>query len=449
MFADTIVALATPPGAGGVAIIRLSGPQAELLLRKLAALPVPPLYRHMYYRAVSHKGVVLDYALCVLFEEGKSYTSELSAEIHCHGGYLSAHRILQAVIEEGARPAEPGEFTKRAFLNGKMDLTRAEAVGDMISAESTAALGAAKQALSGELGNNIRFLADEITGVLAAIGAAIDYPDEIDESEQAALCRTRVESVLEQATRLCEGYNKGKVLRQGLTVVLAGPPNAGKSSLINALSGEDVAIVSPIPGTTRDTLHAELSLLGVALHLYDTAGLRDKKQAEDIESIGIDRAKKRLSGADFILYLTDASCGFTPEDKETVLENAHIPGAVIVNKTDLISPAALPWAKHLPWPVLTVSVKTGEGLEGIWQVLKQQVRALLPEGLIITRERHFQALSQAAAALSGAKDCLLAGNMDLASIELEEAWRCLGLITGQTVTEDIIDRIFADFCVGK
>lgn len=438
---ETIAAIATPAGKGGVAIIRISGPEAHANLKKIF-FKEPMEMRKMYFGGVYDEGVLLDQCLCVLFEEGASYTGEQTAEIHCHGGYASARDILNCVLKNGARLAQSGEFTKRAFLNGRIDLSQAEAVGDMIEADTQNASRAAARLLSGELGKKISGFQDELKELLTEIEAGIDYPDEIDEQHTAETIRQRVGQMLPEIDRLLASYTRGRLMKDGLNVCIIGKPNAGKSSLLNALCGWERAIVTPVPGTTRDTLHEVLEFSGVKVHVFDTAGIR---QSEDtVEKAGIERSYITAQESDVILCIIDASekedfswlAGQDLDEKQ---------GMFLFNKSDIapMPQIELPFA----WPQAALSVKTGDGLASIIEFLERcAMESTSASALTIMSLRHFEALSAARNALAG---CLEEAPPDILSIELTEAWMQLGTITGQNVTEDIVNHIFEKFCVGK
>lgn len=439
---ETIAAIATPTGKGGIAIIRISGPEAHTCLKKIFFKETTEM-RKMYYGGIYDGDVLLDQCLCVLFEEGASYTGEKTAEIHCHGGYAAARDILDAVLKHGARLAQNGEFTKRAFLNGKLDLSQAEAVGDMIEADTQSASRAAAKLLSGELGKQISGFQETLKELLAEVEAGIDYPDEIDEQHTAATIHARIRKMLPQIDLLLSSYSRGKLVKDGLAVCIIGKPNAGKSSLLNALCGWERAIVTPIAGTTRDTLHEVLEISGVKVHLFDTAGIRQSEDA--IEKVGIERSYITAKESDVILCIIDAA---EKEDLSWLKEQEFLKkkqGIFLFNKSDIA--AAPPLALPFPWPQIEISVKTGQGMEKVVQFLEQCTsESESASALTITSLRHFEALKAAKKALTS---CLEDMPPDILSIDLTEAWMQLGRITGQNVTEDIIEHIFEKFCVGK
>lgn len=447
---DTIAAIATPPGKGGIAIVRISGEMAPKIMRELfSPLPDEIKYRHMYYGKVMHEGVLIDKPLCVLFGKGSSYTGEDLCEFHCHGGYVVANEILAAAISLGARPAQNGEFTKRAFLNGRLDLSEAEAVCDIINAESSAAAHSAALALSGVLARQIKDYQNTLLDLLALIDALIDYPEEIDEDTTREELRQRIQGLAQELAALTDTYKSGRILRDGLHVCIAGLPNAGKSSLLNVLSGRDSAIVTPIAGTTRDILHEIIEINSLAVHLYDTAGLRES--GDQIEQIGIERAYSLAEKADAILYLIDASQGVLSEDEKEIAKlckvNRNI--YIVFNKTDL-SKDSPPREGFEDFRVLNISTVTKEGINELRQLIFNLAGVKdIGAHMFITNERHYNALCSAQKSLQSAYMAAEELPIDCVAVDLRQAWQFIGELTGETVTEDIIDRIFENFCVGK
>lgn len=437
---ETISAISTPAGKGGIAIVRISGENALDCLDKMFKKPNME-FRKMYYGPVFNGETLIDKCLCVKFDKNSSYTGEYCAEIHCHGGYASAKAILEATFACGARCAQSGEFTRRAFLNGKIDLSQAEAVADMIDADTSASLKAAAHLLSGKLGEKIKKYQDDIMQVLSLIDAGIDYPDEIDEEMTSFKLKQTVLELLDEIEKLIGGYKSGRITKDGLKVCILGKPNAGKSSILNYLCGENRAIVTSIAGTTRDTLHEVLELSGIKVHLYDTAGIRESDDV--IEQAGVDRSRFTASESDIVLCISDVSESddFLWLDKE--LENKE--GLFVFNKADLSlnKDVQTPFA----WEKVFVSALTGEGMDKVVEFLtKKAQNSDSSSSLAITSERHIEALKNAKEELLCA---LEDAPLDLVSINLTNAWSFLGQITGQTVTDDIINNIFEKFCVGK
>lgn len=457
---DTISAVATALGEGGIGIIRLSGANAFSIAGKL--------FQHKSGQAVesavSHKALyghiidpntkqTIDEVLLLGMRGPHSYTREDVVEIHCHGGAVPLKNILRLTLEAGARLAEPGEFTKRAFLNGRLDLTQAEAVIDVIRSKTDASLRMAVGNLSGQLSDKIRDLRHEILGMIAHLEAAIDFPEEdIEElasqevAEKTALVITKVQQLLASAST-------GRILRDGLETVIIGKPNVGKSSLLNALVKEKRAIVTDIPGTTRDVIEEYVNIGGVPLKIIDTAGIRE---TEDIvEKMGVEKAKEFINRADLILLMLDASIPLSDEDLQVmrILTDRNV--VLLINKSDL--PAQfddqqleqlLPEKRNLK-----ISVLTGTGLEELEQLIVSMVYGgdiQQHEGAFVNNVRQINLLNQAEQHLQAALHTI-ADHMppDCIVIDLRGAWDKLGEITGDTVGEDIIDQIFTQFCIGK
>lgn len=439
---DIIAAIATPRGKGGVAIIRISGPGAAQLLPKLfTPCPKEMKPRYMYYGSMLYQGKVADKGLAVFFAQGHSFTMEETIELHCHGGQQIADMVLRAAIAAGARPATPGEFTKRAFLSGRIDLSEAEAVGNVIDADSTAAVLLAAQSLSGGLLERVEGLRSGLTDMLASIEAAIDYPEEIAEQDTREDLHADIRDLLAQIKTLSASYEGGRMRKDGISVCLLGRPNAGKSSLLNFLCGRDSAIVTDIAGTTRDVLCQTIELGGMAVHLYDTAGLRQSQ--DTIEAIGVERAWKQAEQADLVLYLVDAAEGMTGEDQAVLsrLAQAGKPYILLYNKVDLTA--------VVPDEAVAISIRNQLGLETVRKALLKAAGASSQEGLAIASERHLHALQHCIASLKTALAACGDMPMDCIAIDLHHAWEALGEITGQSINEEIIDRIFAKFCLGK
>ena len=437
---DIIAAIATPKGKGGVAIVRISGEGSCELARGLFSPWNSPKARYMYYGSLLFEGKEIDRGLAVYFEQGHSFTGEETVELHCHGGERVSALVLEGAIKAGARPAQAGEFTKRAFLNGMIDLSGAEAVGDMIDAESKAAVMLAGQSLSGGLGEMIRDFQSDITDILASIEVGIDYPDEVSEQYTRSSIISTLEQILKRIDGLIDTYQYGRVRKEGITVCIMGRPNAGKSSLLNRLCGRESAIVTDIEGTTRDLLHETVEMDGVAVHLYDTAGLR--QSGDVIEQIGIERARKQAQNADIVLYLIDGSAEESSEDAKELkwLEDSGINHCKVINKTD-ISPRD-------GADGICISALEGAGVEKV-RALIVECAGKATEGITIASLRHIHALERARTAFSDALAAAEVMPLDCVSIDVHNGWEALGEITGETVNEDIIDRIFAKFCVGK
>jgi tRNA modification GTPase len=460
---DTIAAIATPPGHGGVAIIRISGPHAETIARQVFRLSRPreTLQSHHFYLGHlvdSITGHLFDQALLVTMRAPQSYTGENVVELHCHGGNFLSHRVLEIVLRHGARLAAPGEFTKRAFLNNRLDLSQAEAVQDLIQATTTQGLNLAWEQLSGRLSDACTVLRERLVGLTAYVEAFIDFPEEdLPERTQQELS-AEMSALATDIAALASTFTQGKVYREGCRTAIVGKPNVGKSSLLNLLSGTERAIVTPVPGTTRDILEETVVLQGIPLVIWDTAGLRET--SDTVERIGVERAKAGLAAAELVLAVFDASKPLEVEDEfvfSAIQQKRMIP---ILNKVDLpvaVSSLDLQVRLNTPSPVL-LSTKTGVGFDELGRRVRQVLFAGEPTlkekatspGAIVTRVRHRDALLKAERGLLQARQNLRAGvPLDLVAVDLRTALDHIGEITGHVSNEDILDRIFRDFCIGK
>ncbi len=447
---DTIAAIATAPGQGGVAIVRLSGLEAEQILLRVfrpASRNALPLMSHLLVYGHAVDGCeAIDECMAVLMRAPRSYTREDVAEIQLHGGAYLSQRVLSLCLRAGARLAEPGEFTRRAFLNGRIDLSQAEAVMSLIAAQGEQSHRAAIRQLEGGASSFIRKAADALYELQAGVAACIDYPEEIDEEEAAADLIPRAEALAAQIDAACD-ERAARILQSGLRVALCGQPNVGKSSLLNALLGEERAIVTPIPGTTRDMVIGDIVLGGSVIHLTDTAGLHATD--DPVEQLGVMRARRAMDEADVVLAVLDASRPLTPEDHDllTALEGRTC--AIVLNKADL--PAALSPAEAsalLPdAPVMVVSASESASLTPLKDYLAAQ--AAVSDHLTLTQPRHVEAARRAAHHLRQAAATAQALSVDMASIDLQSAQLALSEITGDEVEERLLDRVFGMFCVGK
>lgn len=448
--AETIVGIATAQGEGGIAIVRISGDDAIPLFEKVfaAAGKQPPFESHrLMYGHVVDGGTVIDEAMGVIMRAPRTYTREDVCEIHTHGGSVAAALTVKLLIRHGARPAEAGEFTRRAFMNGRIDLSQAEAVMGVISAQSAAALRAEQQQLAGGQSQFIRQAQEDLTLLLSGLEAHIDYPDEIDEDEAMTGLIDGLNGLIR---RLSGSVNEksARILREGLRVALLGRPNAGKSTLFNALLGEERAIVTNIPGTTRDVLEDSFTLDGVNILLSDTAGLRES--GDIVEQIGVERAMQTLQHADAALLLVDAGEEPSPEVIQLMEMPMACPCALVLSKQDAEVRFTPEMAAKLAQKdaVIPVSAKTGEGLDDLRAFLRQFIR--LPQQLQLTQERHMLLAREALEKLHQAKETLeSSAPLDMAAIDMHEALYILGRITGDSVDEKLLDDIFSRFCVGK
>ncbi len=436
---DTIVAAATPPGTGGIGIVRVSGDQTEQIARTvLGSLPEP---RSAAYRAFRNSdGEKLDAGLALYFPAPASYTGESVLELHGHGGPLVISQLVESIVEQGARRAEPGEFSQRAFLNDKLDLVQAEAIADLINAGTAQAARAALRSLSGTFSRAVAALAEQLVQLRLHVEAAIDFPEEEIDFLSDDLLQRRLDECAGAFALLQQEVTQGRVLRDGFQVVIVGRPNVGKSSLLNLLSGQDAAIVTEVAGTTRDILREQIDIDGLAVELVDTAGLRE--DPDRVEEEGIRRARSALQSADAVLWIQDATDAEHGDINESLPEG--VPVTVVRNKIDLCNGPMDPEAVNL-------SAKTGEGLEA----LRQRIRDLagyenLGEGAFTARKRHLHALERAAMHFSTGRTVLeetRAG--ELLAEELRLSLQALGEITGAVSSDDLLGRIFSEFCIGK
>ncbi len=458
MFADTIAAVATPPGEGGIGIIRLSGSEAVTIASKIVrtrkGIDLRNIRSHTLYLGKvidPETNEDVDEILISLMRAPHSYTTENIAEINCHGGPLALAKVLQLVLRYGARLAEPGEFTRRAFLNGRLDLTQAEAVLNIIRARSSGSLKAALGQLEGNLSRKLEEIERLIKEPLAALEASMDFPEEVGEAGISELDKLR--QSLRTTKELLATWEEGRLLSEGLKVAIIGRPNVGKSSLLNALLKQERAIVSNIPGTTRDTIEEITQLGGFPCRLIDTAGLR--KTEDVLENIGVTRTKKAVDAADIVIMVIDLNAGFLPEDKE-IIEEVKAKHVIIAgNKADLLSqPVEIKIKELTGYPGTAVSAKMGTGLSK----LVTQIREIILGGkakaktdkLLLTQARHRAALEKCSGHLQEAIEAWendIPG--DLIAIDLWSAINFLGEITGKTTRDDLLDNIFKEFCIGK
>lgn len=463
---DTIAAIGTAVGESGIGIIRISGPDSERVVEQLF---VPKNQGHWNQR-VSHKlylgyirkgpgtDEILDQVLVTVMRQPRSYTGEDMAEIHCHGGFFVVRSVLEGVLRAGVRLAEPGEFTKRAFLNGKLDLAQAEAIIDVIRAKSLAGLQMAVSQLDGKLSQEIDSCQEELLRILAHLEAAIDFPEDEIEAMGAGEMEEAARAVLQRLTKLAAGFDKGRVLQEGLKTVILGKPNVGKSSLLNALLGRERAIVTDIPGTTRDLIEEFIDLGGIPLKLVDTAGVRVTEDL--VEKIGVERTKAVLREADLVLFVLDAAAGITGNDELVwqLIRETGVPRIILVNKVDLNS-ARLDLREirerfgDREETVIEISALTGYGLPALEEKVRLMVgmgEARFDQEVLVSRLRHRESLQKAMDHLEGFLRALHKGMPeDFLTIDLRSAWEALGEINGRTVGEDVLDRIFAEFCIGK
>ena len=444
---DTIAAIATPPGRGGIAVVRVSGPATtEIAHRLLGRVPAPRAATRA--RFTDRAGAEIDDGLALRFEAPRSFTGEDVLELQGHGGVVVARMVLERVCELGARPAGPGEFTLRAFLNDRIDLAQAEAIADLIDGASTSAVRCARRSLSGEFSQTVESHRDALVELRAFIEAAIDFPDEeldlLGTTETAArleALRTAIEATLAESRR-------GAVLRSGVKLVIAGAPNVGKSSLLNRLARTDSAIVTDVPGTTRDVVRERIVIAGILFDVHDTAGLRET--SDPVERIGVERASDAIDDADLVLVVVDdrdAAC-------DALAERAAVAAARILvrNKIDLSGARPGVGTDREGMPMARVSALEGSGLAELEEAIVERVMrgTTACEDAFMARRRHVDALERALAAVDRSQNRLTVDNAgELVAEELRDAQGALGAITGEFATEDLLAHIFSSFCIGK
>jgi tRNA modification GTPase len=461
MFDDTIAAIATPLGEGGLAVVRISGQQALAVADKSflpagknSQKPSAAASHTIHYGKVVRRGEIVDEVLLAVLRAPRTYTCEDTVEITCHGGILPAKLVLDTLLENGARPAGPGEFTRRAFLNGRLDLAQAEAVADVIHSRTELALAAANEQLAGKLSQRINELRDEMMQTLAHIEAHIDFPDEdIAPDSRQHLLRS-LEHAVEHMDKLLQTASEGQILRRGIRAAIVGRPNVGKSSLLNQLLGRDRAIVSAIAGTTRDTIEETANIRGLPVVFIDTAGLRLAR--DEIEQEGIRRSYESLKRAEFILQVLDASEPLTDEDETFLSEFAGRKRILVRNKIDLPNKLDYGANGHMAGaatPIVNVCCLSGEGVEALKDAVKEQIWSgeIGTEMLqVMINSRHQEALNRARVSTQRVINAL-SNNMtlELVALDLRMAVNAVGEIVGKTATEDLLDCLFRQFCIGK
>ncbi|PSO52877.1 MAG: tRNA uridine-5-carboxymethylaminomethyl(34) synthesis GTPase MnmE [Cyanobacteria bacterium QH_6_48_35] len=455
MQGDTITAIATPvvPEQGSVGIVRVSGEQALPLARTLFHAPgKQPWESHrIIYGYIRHPVTqqLVDEALLLIMQAPRSYTREDIVEFHCHGGIIPVQQVLQLCLEEGARLAQPGEFTLRAFLNGRLDLTEAESIAELVGARSPQASHVALAGLQGKLAHPIQQLRATCLEILAEVEARIDFEEDLPPLDESDI-RTRLQDALAEVNRILATADQGELLRSGLKVAILGRPNVGKSSLLNAWSRSDRAIVTEIPGTTRDVVESQLIVGGIPIEVIDTAGIRDT--AETVEKMGVERSRHAAQAADLILLTIDAQAGWTTEDEQIYQQVEHRPVILVINKTDLASAEAVQ-----PPPALTQTVTTAaatnQGIEHLEEAILASVQTgnlTAAETDVAINQRQAAALTRAKTALEQVQETIHAQlPLDFWTIDLRSAIQALGEITGEEVSESVLDRIFSRFCIGK
>lgn len=441
---ETIAAIATAPGRGGIGVIRLSGCNLLALAATLSGKqPLPRLATLAQFRAAD--GSVIDSGLLLYFPAPNSFTGEEVLELQGHGGPVVLQMLLRRCLDLGARLAEPGEFTRRAFLNGKLDLAQAEAVIDLIDAATTTAAKSAMRSLQGSFSKEINVLLDQLIELRALVEATLDFPEEEIDFLKAADAFGRMDRLQQKLAEVFDRAQQGKLLQGGLHVVLAGQPNVGKSSLLNCLAGDDLAIVTPVAGTTRDVVRSTLNVEGIPLHIIDTAGLRETH--DEVERIGIERTWREIEKADVVVLLVDARNGITEADRDILQQlPAHLLRVTVFNKIDLAGgrPERLEAADGV---VLSVSAKQGDGIDLLRAELLRIAGWHPAEDVFIARERHLRALAETREHLAMAG--LQLPQLELFAEELRLAQHALGRITGAFSADDLLGEIFGRFCIGK
>lgn len=456
---DTIAAIATAPGAGGIGIIRLSGKKALEIADKVFVSPsgkkptAMAAYTAAYGKIIARDGSLIDEAIALIMRAPKSYTCEDVVELQCHGGPMALRSVLRAVFEAGARPAEPGEFTKRAFLNGRLDLSEAQAVMDVINAKTDMALRQATGHLTGSFSSELQSWRREILGFIAHLEALIDFPEEGVEEAELEKMRGEIEGLSAKFSGLISTASTGRILREGLMTAIIGKPNVGKSSLLNALLREERAIVTDIPGTTRDAIEEYADLEGVPLRIIDTAGIRET--SDTVEQLGVEKSKEYIEKAQLVLALFDSSRPLDNEDEEILSLLQDQQAIALLTKKDLPEKlSAEELQKHLPeLPIISISTKGDK--DGLAD-LSRSVHAFVfkhgadPQAAFLRDEEEAEILKKARHHLQEAISTIDSDmGLDFISIDLRSAWEALGELTGEALGDDIVDEVFKRFCIGK
>lgn len=455
MLFDTIAAISTPRGEGGIGIIRISGDKSFEILDRIFNTKNPNRDLGFYkfnYGFIHDNGKIVDEVMAVRMKAPKTYTCEDVVEINCHGGHLISEKVLELVLKNGARHAEQGEFTKRAFMNGRIDLSQAEAVMDIIHGKTEKSISLSLEQLRGDLRDKIASFKKALLDVTAHVNVVLDYPEEGIDDPLPSNLRENLENVYAEADRLISSYDKGKKIKEGIKTVIAGKPNVGKSTLLNSLLKEERAIVTHIPGTTRDVIEEIINIKGIPLVLTDTAGIR--KTEDIVENIGVEKSKKFIENADLVLLVLDASRELESEDREVIeeIQNHNKKTIVLLNKIDLERKIELD--EFGLENILEISAKDNIGIEDmeerIYSYIVEENVEDSSEKLIITNIRHKTALEKTKDAIRNIFETIDAGMpMDLISVDLKEALDSLSEITGEISSEDILDHVFGNFCVGK
>lgn len=458
MRTDTIAAISTAMSNSGIGIIRISGPEAfdvadRIYRSKKGEKKLQEQPSHtIHYGYIADGDEMIDEVLVMLMRGPHSFTAEDTVEVNCHGGVLAMKKVLETVIKYGARPAEPGEFTKRAFLNGRLDLSQAEAVMDIIQAKNQYALQSSLSQLKGSVLRPIKELREEILYQIAFIESALDDPEHISLEKYSEKLAEKTDKWIEKTESLIASFDNGRIVKEGINTVIVGKPNAGKSSLMNVLVGEDRAIVTDIAGTTRDTLEEQIFFGGISLNVIDTAGIRD---TEDIvEKIGVEKAKEKAEKADLMIYVVDSSTDLDENDDEIIEMIKGKKAIVLLNKTDLNTVTTEEQLKgRIDHPIISISAKEKTGIEQLEETLKAMFfhgNLQFNDEVYITNVRQKQALEEAKDSLKQVKNSIdMEMPEDFYSIDLMSAYEALGRITGESVEDDLVNEIFGKFCMGK
>lgn len=456
---DTITAISTPLGESGIGIVRLSGRNSISIADKIFKGDISPgkaeSHKANYGKIISAEDEIIDEVYLTVFKAPKSYTKEDLVEISCHGSPFVLYRVLQEIIKSGARLANPGEFTLRAFLNGRIDLAQAEAVAEIIKAKTDLSLKQGLKHLQGELSERLNLIREELINLLAELEARIDFPDEEIKELSRSDILEKMQKIGSNIKSLIDTYEEGKILKEGLRLVIVGKTNVGKSSLLNAFLKEERAIVTPIPGTTRDAISEYTNFKGLPVRLTDTAGFRFSQDKIEIE--GIKRTKIEINKADFILLVIDASTGVTDEDRELEKELSEFGHIIVINKVDLDSDERIREIElsfvEKSKKIHKISALKGTGIEELKEKIADEVffsKKGLDQEIIISNLRHKEALSKAVQSLGLAKESLLKNmSFEFVALDLRVALDSIGEIVGKVVTEDILNKIFSEFCIGK
>ncbi|MDO4453217.1 MAG: tRNA uridine-5-carboxymethylaminomethyl(34) synthesis GTPase MnmE [Eubacteriales bacterium] len=458
MRTDTIAAISTAMSNSGIGIIRISGPEAfdvadRIYRSKKGTKKLQEQPSHtIHYGYIADGDEIIDEVLVMLMRGPRSFTAEDTVEVNCHGGVLAMKKVLETVIKYGARPAEPGEFTKRAFLNGRLDLSQAEAVMDIIQAKNQYALQSSLSQLKGSVLRPIKELREEILYQIAFIESALDDPEHISLEGYPEKLGEKTNKWIEKTGALIDSFDNGRIVKEGINTVIVGKPNAGKSSLMNVLVGEDRAIVTDIAGTTRDTLEEHIFFGGISLNVIDTAGIRDTEDV--VEKIGVEKAKEKAESADLMIYVVDSSTELDENDNEIIQMIKGKKAIVLLNKTDLNMVTTEEQLKgKIDHPVISISAKEKTGMEQLEQTLKEMFfhgNLEFNDEVYITNVRQKQALEEAKESLKQVRNSIdMEMPEDFYSIDLMSAYEALGRITGESVEDDLVNEIFGKFCMGK